>query len=74
METFKNHPIMIFMITMTHYTKSGSFQVHEPFLPICTQLQVFKSALLQAVRIQEDGLQRGDTLWGRQKREDRKFS
>jgi len=53
---------------MSHIAKSGSFQEHEPFLPTCTQLQVFTSALLQAVGIQEDGVQGGDTPLQRQKK------
>ena len=53
---------------MSHIAKSGRFQEHEPFLPICTQLRVFMSALLQAVGIQRAGLQGGDRPWGRQKK------
>lgn len=53
---------------MSHIAKSGSFQENEPFLPICTQLQVFMSAFLQAAGIQKDGLQGGDSPWGRQKK------
>lgn len=35
---------------MSHIAKFGSFQEHEPFLTICTQLKVFMSALLQSSR------------------------
>lgn len=53
---------------MIHITKSGSFQEHEPLLLICTQLNVFMSALLQAVEIPKGGLQGGHSPWGRQKK------
>lgn len=53
---------------MSHIAKFRSFQEREPFLPICTQLKVFMSALLQPVGIQKEGLQGRDNPWERQKR------